>query len=414
MSRPYNSHPEKDRGAVRLTSIPSPEAKSSILDSIVIKLEEDPSRRQPIGNTGAAGSKDGIMKHAFTNLKRRDAPDQMSVSAPTSKIDPATMSGNAKIAALMSEVSTRPRGALHSFTLPPAPPHPELPPGLHGLLGMNLPLGEAAGDGTHRRRYARSLPPQAPAVAGASGNRGHQATDVSLLSRECQKRGFNPHFHEWVTASGNFMCSVDIRGQMVSGIEEYSSLVKAKNGIAKRALSIVKGMPCIPRDDSKPRYGGVPDYLRWDRRNTESHYSPDYPRSDEQRSLIERIISFNPSNSPSEHILANPAACQAYLAGFAVGTRMAEALNRPAQDQDRGRAAKRSTERPAERFWREGEARRREKTPASTAYGRLRERSPLRRRDDARERSTQERSRGRRGRSVEPVAPRNRDAFKGK
>ncbi|OTA85991.1 hypothetical protein M434DRAFT_35939 [Hypoxylon sp. CO27-5] len=390
MDRLHHSRPEEDRGAVRLTPIPTPEPKPSTVNSVTTKLDKNFGLPKPTG-------KMGIMKYESPDLQHGDTSDQMSASALHSKIDPATMSGNAKIAALMSEMGSRPKGAMHSFATLPAPPRPEPP---RGVRAMTLMPGEAAGDDVHHRRYARSLPPWASVATGGTGNKTSQVSDASRLSKECQKRGFNPQFREWRTKSGYFKCSVEINGQTVSGIKErYYSAGKAKAEAAKQGLSIINMMPYHKRDDSKHRYGGAPDYSPYrppylDRRYSQSHYSPDY-RHDEQRSLIERIQSLNPSNQPSERVLADPAACQAFLEGFAVGSRMGEAPDRRAQTQGRGWPA----ERPAESFWWESNARRREQSPASTARGRLRERSPLPRRDDSWERSTQQRSRGHRGRS---------------
>ncbi|KAI0139936.1 hypothetical protein F4776DRAFT_662076 [Hypoxylon sp. NC0597] len=110
------------------------------------------------------------------------------------------------------------------------------PEGLHGLRGMTgVPLSpsEVVVDGTHHLRYA----PPAFVAAGSSSSRDYQVRDVSLFSKECQKRSFNPHFHEWVTAGGNFMCSVDIRGQTVSGIEEYDSPVPLMSNSVARSVS---------------------------------------------------------------------------------------------------------------------------------------------------------------------------------
>ena len=82
----------------------------------------------------------------------------------------------------------------------------------------------------------------------ANGDSNSQTAPVSysaILSKECQKRSFNPHFIEWVNPDGRYMCSVELNnGGMVHDTRSFGSANEAKQALAKRAIGHVKKIPC--------------------------------------------------------------------------------------------------------------------------------------------------------------------------
>ncbi|KAI1414891.1 hypothetical protein F5Y13DRAFT_187579 [Hypoxylon sp. FL1857] len=471
MSRRDNSRLGGERGAG---------GEDSIVDSLLNQLDSQLGSSLPkrTSRMGAAESKETTKNRELSSFQYGGPHNQTNNPAVHPRIDPASMAGNARIAALMSEAHGRSKGACNmqapSTTAPSGPKSPHAPHGHRGPRGViEVPSSpdEGADHGARHRghRYARSLPSQA-AIAPGSGEKTEEGkeSDTKLLTQECQKRHFNPHFIERVTNDGYYTCSVDIRGRLIRGAREYESAAEAKAVIAQHALSIVRRMSCgdgvkKPSDniagaapvgsqdfaDGKRRPGGPPgrhpkEYYRRrqanmnrrrqaeaDRRYAEaSHYEPDYRdnykgRYDEERSIIERIHSLNPpSNRPRERILSDPVASQAFLEGFSMGARMADAMHGHPDAHDYPMSGRHL----AERSWWDSAANRRERSPVPHPSERVRERSPLRRQDRSGTRvpeyPARQRSRVRQGRSPAALSDRfgeeeryrlyGRDVFSGK
>ncbi|KAI1761753.1 hypothetical protein GGR53DRAFT_533206 [Hypoxylon sp. FL1150] len=278
-----------------------------------------------------------------------------------------------------------------------------------GLFGGNVGKGVARFD-PPRVKVPQIEVPQAE-VPRVDAPQFQRPTNSCKLSRECQKRSFNPTFHGWSTEDGKFKCSVTVKDKVIYDSASYRSTVDAKEAIAKQALHVVRKMP-LPHgaNKSKAAYEGhqqlksgtvigssppksapkrresalelgeikqetrggrhtTPDTksdLRHDGgrpREDNSHrdriqppssrYLPDYyngpsfnaqavdhyrtpPRNEEYRILMNRVQSmFGNWDGPSQQVLNDPVACQAYLQGFAVGSRA-----------EKGRAAEKMTPSP--------------------------------------------------------------------
>lgn len=118
----------------------------------------------------------------------------------------------------------------------------------------NLP---AAGSGT-RNNYPPTLPRPPAFHHGQSSPAGRQAqprtmlsflplrtkeTPTMALSRECQKRGFNPEWFSKTTNEGRICVDVGLGGTLVKGLSSHANSQEAKYATSKLALNVVQGMP---------------------------------------------------------------------------------------------------------------------------------------------------------------------------
>ncbi|KAI0594678.1 hypothetical protein F4775DRAFT_606101 [Biscogniauxia sp. FL1348] len=67
---------------------------------------------------------------------------------------------------------------------------------------------------------------------------------TAVLSKECQKRSFNPFFTEHVTRNGMFKYSVDLKGTILRSSRSFPTAIEAKYDLAKQAVAHVRKMPC--------------------------------------------------------------------------------------------------------------------------------------------------------------------------
>ncbi|KAI1138176.1 hypothetical protein F5Y05DRAFT_52984 [Hypoxylon sp. FL0543] len=280
------------------------------------------------------------------------------VTAPRKTIDPASMLGNAKIAALNALSGGRAKGGRRMQ--PPA----------------NNQTGAGAAEARPVLRGSRAMTETAPSsggidntvvASGSGGQRDSEKTDdgkasaVTRLSLQCQARGFNPRFIERVTEDGNYVCDVRLRGQTIQGLQESKSSIAAKIGTAERALEAVLQMPrpkvtSDAASTAEATAASVQDHPvgasenagknrrrrapanAGNRRETQgSHYVPDYPGHEEQRYILARIQAMNPpSNRISDWIVADPRASQAFLQGLAMGMGMGMGMGE-GRPESRGR-----------------------------------------------------------------------------
>ena len=109
-----------------------------------------------------------------------------------------------------------------SGRIPAAPPGTERlgAPGTQGIQGIETLLGHQGGAQATKPSY------------------------TAVLSKECQKRKFNPHFNGWVTEDGRYKCSVRLNGDnTLKDSRSFASPTEAKQAIAKRAVVQVKKLP---------------------------------------------------------------------------------------------------------------------------------------------------------------------------
>lgn len=71
----------------------------------------------------------------------------------------------------------------------------------------------------------------------------HSRPFAQVLSSECQKRRFNPEFLPAPAGFELFTCDVKLRDVIIKGRRAYSSVVQAKQEVAKIALRIIRDWP---------------------------------------------------------------------------------------------------------------------------------------------------------------------------
>ncbi|XXH03069.1 hypothetical protein Hte_009459 [Hypoxylon texense] len=264
------------------------------------------------------------------------------------------------------------------------------------------------------------------------GPQAPNPTSPCLLSLECQKRKFNPIFHVWATPDGGFKCSVSVNGVIVYDNRSYDSIMDAKESVAKQALDVVRKLPCpmpkvaqeVPeqlesvatnghrgfararseyrriksedrdvrritaatkpgrrhnggRHPDQPSLSYLPDYYNGPafagRQNADHDRALGSSFEDGYRTVMENVLALvGDEKGPSQRILDDPVASQAYLQGFALGGRAAKNAKPLPRNrrQDGGRTG----------FGRGFISRERSPVPSPTKV--LRERSPLRRSSD--------------------------------
>ncbi|OTB05085.1 hypothetical protein M426DRAFT_10929 [Hypoxylon sp. CI-4A] len=258
---------------------------------------------------------------------------------------------------------------------------------------------------------------------------------ISQLSKECQKRHFNPVFIESRESLG-FRCDVDLRGKLIRGVGIFMNTQDAKVAVSEKALQEVRKLPKSFRPNKPAAASGItagrstnqgvangradrgksphrsastrrlpfhnetgrradpyhhyalergtnsdlrrnPD--RTSRRNDQHHepsyYDPGHGRADEQRDLLARIQRSYGSGSVGPQVLEDPVASRAFLQGLALGARLdASARGRTDEYVDYPTSLG-----PPFSFLARDARRRERSPPANTPSRVLRQRSPLRR-----------------------------------
>ncbi|KAK4241853.1 hypothetical protein C8A03DRAFT_30022 [Achaetomium macrosporum] len=138
-----------------------------------------------------------------------------------------------------------------TYRMPPGP-NPVLGTPQHRFRGL---VGAPAEQGRNRRlgfpiEHSRLTSPNTNPIAAPTAPRSISGGAVAqfpgvvaLLSRECQRRGFNPKW-ELNEVNDGFACDVWLLDQRVTGDRRtFPSAQEAKRAIAPRALAVVRSWP---------------------------------------------------------------------------------------------------------------------------------------------------------------------------
>lgn len=162
-----------------------------------------------------------------------------------------------------------------------------------------------------------------------TGRSGYRTTWTAILSAECQKRRFNPQFHEWVAPDGDFRCSVSLDGFTLYGTRGYPTATEAKQALAESAIQHVrlKPVPDGPSNKAGERLGRQagerPGRLADATPQKRESPSLPEPRGLLEKSLMTRIQNvFGHTAGPSDEIMKDPVASRAFLEGFALGCKV--------------------------------------------------------------------------------------------
>ncbi|KAI0383483.1 hypothetical protein F5Y04DRAFT_278660 [Hypomontagnella monticulosa] len=407
-----------------VSSLPDHLAMSNMADALPDKFG---SRLSPVPTTflpDTVPQPRGRGKHLFgmptMQTELPSAPSSYQKGPDDIKVEPAPVkgfslplqSGPARAPNVTmpqsSATPANPYGA-GGWHLTPPPPPPSTPFAGTSNMATIPDLGKAK----------NLLPRSREATAHHHSSSRCGKPNPALLSGECQKRGFNPQFHEWMDSNGKFHCSVNIKDMVYKSPRGFNTWAEAKDAVAKRALLDVRKMPMrglglapvatepvnqskapsafagptqTPREplSSRDEQGGVsgprsnrsdfpldmskvfahaaaPDHPAGHRprraphgpthRNDQGHH-----RESELHSLMNRVHALcGPSRGPSKRVMEDPLASRAFLEGMALGAR----LDEPARQQHKGGNRQK--------------ARSRSSSPLS-GRAPIRDRSPMRRR----------------------------------
>ncbi|KAI5922638.1 hypothetical protein F4810DRAFT_711232 [Camillea tinctor] len=112
----------------------------------------------------------------------------------------------------------------------------------------------------HVNRTGRGATTAPPSTARANIGSGWRTPPTTALSKECQKRSFNPSFTEHITENGEFKYSVDLNGIIMRSSRSFRTATQAKYDLAKQAVARVRKMPCLSpstRAHEKARYAAA-------------------------------------------------------------------------------------------------------------------------------------------------------------
>ncbi|KAI5859635.1 hypothetical protein GGS23DRAFT_307577 [Durotheca rogersii] len=207
------------------------------------------------------------------------------------------------------------------------------------VLGMRAGPDPAAGAGTQAcARYTDG------AKTNSAGPGGKTARSVAqMLSQECQKRHFNPHFDERMVAGRGYTCEVNLNGLKIEDNRIFDSRAAAKEYIAERGLVEVLKLPYSPEAAKKVMVieghrplTGYEDFRAHSRRGDDYtnrpvpapapalqpphlYYPPRY--DDEAARIIRRIQAlYGDPIGISPRVLADSTASRAFLEGFSLGS----------------------------------------------------------------------------------------------
>ncbi|KAI8963660.1 hypothetical protein F5Y11DRAFT_346309 [Daldinia sp. FL1419] len=184
---------------------------------------------------------------------------------------------------------------------------------------------------------------------------GKHVTSPMILSQECQKRRFNPHFTEWRDHNGFFRCSVTIRGRMIVDGSAYGSATEAKAAVSEMALPEVRKIPCEDPADKPSAVltevsergirGGIANVHQQARTSSslrDNRIGRHQPRGnrpnwrhnntdvEEQEDIIMAQIQsmFGVIDGPSREVANDPLASRAFLQGMALGAQLGRSSER--------------------------------------------------------------------------------------
>ncbi|KAI0006582.1 hypothetical protein F4779DRAFT_644095 [Xylariaceae sp. FL0662B] len=195
--------------------------------------------------------KKGSGQDRFRQMMKR-APSQVTIGNNKNNMPPRSASGNQAVAGIPSHPMNI--GASHyspgptvaaSFGMRSAIPYPDL--GRVASMPTQVKAKEVeaikrTGNGNDNG-YGYGSGGNGGKVGGDTRNTAVR-TAAAILSGECQKRGFNPQFHGWITREGDFKCSITLKhGKTVHDDRTFKTAVDAKQALAKRAVEEVRKLP---------------------------------------------------------------------------------------------------------------------------------------------------------------------------
>ncbi|KAL7620662.1 hypothetical protein AAE478_009657 [Parahypoxylon ruwenzoriense] len=205
------------------------------------------------------------------------------------------------------------------------------------------------------------------------GRGGPGKPPAMMLSEECQKRRFNPKFIESMLPGGKWKCSVDLNCMKIEDTRSFGSRTAAKDYIASQGLMELRKFPFPPEAIQSGKSAPTKNknaLIKKDDASTNSslHRLPLYDGlndNDKHHLIAELIESMDGlSHDYLSTLHANSVASQAFLDGFALGSRLQGSAQRPGSLPGLLQS--------------HGESRRRERSPAPTPENDYRARSPVR------------------------------------
>jgi hypothetical protein len=238
------------------------------------------------------------------------------------------------------------------------------PPGGHQLRGI-VPIGlnmysqpPAMGANVNPNTVPAAAPIQPrtqPSAPVYRGSNAPTATPTHLLSLECQRRRFNPHWIIRDKGDGTFSCAVKLLDHTVSSKQTYHSLLAAKYAIAEKAIEEIRNWPTaadvarencrnhlegtrvsqehrVPSRAAKPEEDVVMADVtaagaREGRASRAASRAHDVDRAAEQAGLVEQVRRMTRGAVP-DGVLDNPESTRMYLAGLLAGAQLFHPLLR--------------------------------------------------------------------------------------
>lgn len=80
---------------------------------------------------------------------------------------------------------------------------------------------------------------QATPTVARVANSSYRPSPMQILSGECQRRGFNPVWHEIQLPNGSFTCNVRLRDRLIRSNKLFKNPVAAKTAVAEKAVRAI-------------------------------------------------------------------------------------------------------------------------------------------------------------------------------
>ena len=172
-------------------------------------------------------------------------------------------------------------------------------------------------------------------------------TLFELLSRECQRRGFNPSWRERATRDGKFLCDVLLGDVLVAADRPADTPLQAKTAVAMKALLEIRLWPAPPGRNgrSSSNNQNVANNSNNNNNNNNNNHNPrrgartsavavssqpDSRRANDATHAPRQMTTTTMTTTPGiallpEYVRGNGELTQAFLDGMAIGARLAVA-----------------------------------------------------------------------------------------
>ncbi|KXX83159.1 hypothetical protein MMYC01_200357 [Madurella mycetomatis] len=209
-----------------------------------------------------------------------------------------------------------------------------------------------------------------PTVASVA-NSSYRPSPIQTLSRECQRRGFNPAWHEMQLPNGSFTCNVRLQDRLIRSNKLFKDPVAAKTAVAKKAIRAIwtggnkfnhearfvvrefKGpnnkSGVARASHNSPGMRQEKDAVKGEAGNTGNEGSNSIPnhshgaeRITEPANLLDQVCKALGISEPGE-LTDGSEATRAFLEGLAVGARLAESASRSRRSRSRSPPVHRHT-----------------------------------------------------------------------